>query len=166
MTDYRDAVSSRIASANNLALDDVDYQIIALLRTDGRMPYRSLAKELGLTEATVRARVKRLEESETMRVVAVTDIEAAGFGMLLAVGVQVEGRPALDVSTDLAKVEGVYSVSQVVGSHDIEVLSIAQDQQAVDAMLRQLAEVKGVRKIMPSMAVDVLKNQPNWVPFE
>ncbi|CAH0991270.1 hypothetical protein SIN8267_01372 [Sinobacterium norvegicum] len=166
MTDYRDSVSSRIATTQSTNLDDIDYQIIALLRSDGRMPYRALAKELDLTEATVRSRVKRLEDSETMRVVAVTDIQAAGFGMLLAVGIQVEGRSALLVSEDLAAVEGVYSVSQVVGTHDIEVLTVADGQAALDAMLKTLASVSGVRKIMPAMAIDVLKNQANWVPFD
>lgn len=166
MTDYRDSVSSRIATAQSANLDDIDYQIIALLRSDGRMPYRTLAKELNLTEATVRSRVKRLEDSDTMRVVAVTDIQAAGFGMLLAVGIQVEGRSALLVSEDLAQVPGVYSVSQVVGTHDIEVLTIADDQTTLDAMLMSLSSIDGVRKIMPAMAVEVLKNQANWVPFD
>jgi Lrp/AsnC family transcriptional regulator for asnA, asnC and gidA len=166
VTDYRDSVSSRIATAQSANLDDIDYQIIALLRSDGRMPYRTLAKELNLTEATVRSRVKRLEDSDTMRVVAVTDIQAAGFGMLLAVGIQVEGRSALLVSEDLAKVSGVYSVSQVVGTHDIEVLTIADDQTTLDAMLMSLSSIAGVRKIMPAMAVEVLKNQANWVPFD
>ena len=76
-----------------IPLDATDQSIIDLLRSDGRMPYRSIARELGLTENTVRARVRRLEESNTMRVVAVTDIEAAGFSMLLAIGVEVENRP-------------------------------------------------------------------------
>ncbi|MDP4916431.1 MAG: AsnC family transcriptional regulator, partial [Haliea sp.] len=83
-------------------LDETDHGIIDLLRADGRLPYRSIARELGLTEATVRARVRRLEESRTMRVVAVTDIEAAGFGMLLAIGVQVENRSPEEVARELA----------------------------------------------------------------
>ncbi|MCB1848888.1 MAG: AsnC family transcriptional regulator, partial [Halieaceae bacterium] len=85
-----------------IALDATDEGIIALLRADGRMPYRAIARELGVTESTVRARVRRLEESDTMRVVAVTDIEAAGYGMLLAIGVQVETRAPEAVARDLA----------------------------------------------------------------
>ena len=88
--------------ASQIELDETDHAIIALLRTDGRLPFRSIARELALTEATVRARVRRLEESRTMRVVAVTDIEAAGFGMLLAIGVQVENRSPEDVARELA----------------------------------------------------------------
>ena len=66
-----------------IVLDATDQSIINLLRKDGRMPYRAIARELDIAENTVRARVRRMEETGTMRVVAVTDIEAAGYGMLL-----------------------------------------------------------------------------------
>ena len=59
-------------------LDEIDQAIIGLLREDGRMAYRAIARQLDIAENTVRSRVRRMEESNTMRVVAVTDIEAAG----------------------------------------------------------------------------------------
>lgn len=150
-----------------MPLDDTDHKIIALLRKDGRLPFRALAGELGLTETTVRARVRRLEESDTMRVVAVTDYEAAGYGMMLAVGVQVEGRSTAQVARDLAKFPEVFSVCQVVGSLDIELLAVAENQEALSSLISdKLAKVDGVRRIQPAMAVDVLKNQPHWVPFD
>jgi len=149
-----------------IELDATDNAIIALLRGDGRLPYRAIARELGITEATVRSRVRRLEESNTMRVVAVTDIEAAGYGMLLAVGVQVEGRSPDDVARDLAEVREVFSVNVVVGAQDVEILVVAEDQAALNILLEQrLAKVPGVRRLTPALAVDVLKNQPDWVPF-
>jgi len=147
-------------------LDDVDHRIIALLRDDGRMAYRAIAREMGLTEATVRGRVRRLEESNTMRVVAVTDIEAAGYNMLLAVGVQVESRTPESVARDMAAIPEVFSVNVVVGTHDIEALVVAEDQNALHTLLlEKLAQVPGVRRLTPSLAVDVLKNQPDWVPL-
>jgi Lrp/AsnC family transcriptional regulator for asnA, asnC and gidA len=145
--------------------DATDFKIISLLRKDGRMPYRTIAAELDITEATVRTRVKRLEETNTVKVVAVTDIAAAGFELLLAIGVEIEGRSASEVGRDLAKLSEVYSVSVVIGSHDIEILALAKNQTHMNELLSQLAAVKGVRKLLPSLAVDVLKNQPNWVPF-
>ena len=149
-----------------IELDATDQGIIALLREDGRMPYRAIARELGITEATVRARVKRLEESNTMRVVAVTDIEAAGYGMLLAVGVQVENRSPEAVATDLAAIDEVFSVNVVVGSHDIEILVVTEDASSLnDLLMTTLGAVPGVRRLTPALAVDVLKNQPDWVPF-
>tara|TARA_R110000823_G_scaffold295738_5_gene415644 strand:+ start:27433 stop:27894 length:462 start_codon:yes stop_codon:yes gene_type:complete len=149
-----------------IELDATDQAIIDLLRSDGRMPYRAIARELAVTETTVRARVRRLEDSNTMRVVAVTDIEAAGFGMLLAVGVQVENRSPENVARDMAAIAEVFSVNVVVGAHDLEILVVAEDLVALNALMsQQLAQVPGVRRLTPALAVDVLKNQPDWVPF-
>lgn len=157
--------SGQKAVSRAAGFDDVDHRIIALLRRDGRMPFRTIANELDLTEATIRSRVRRLEENDSMRVVAVTDIEAAGFGMLLAIGVEVEGRPSSEVAEQLAAIDEVFSVSVVIGSHDIEILAVAEDQDQLDQLLGRLAVVPGVRRLLPSLAVNVLKNQPHWVPF-
>ncbi len=149
-----------------IELDGTDQAIIELLRRDGRLPYRAIARELDLTEATVRARVRRLEESNTMRVVAVTDIEAAGYGMLLAIGVQVENRSPEAVARDLAAIPEVFSVNVVVGAQDVEMLVVAQDQAALDSLINErLARLPGVRRLTPALALDVVKNQPDWVPF-
>ncbi len=157
---------SASAAAAMIDLDDTDYAIIELLRADGRLPYRAIARELGLTESTVRARVRRLEDSDTMRVVAVTDIEAAGFGMLLAIGVQVENRSPEQVAREMATIAEVFSVNVVVGTHDVEILVVAEDQAALNDLINsRLAQVPGVCRLTPALAVDVLKNQPDWVPF-
>ncbi len=149
-----------------IELDALDQGIIELLRQDGRMPFRTIARELDVTEATVRTRVRRLEESNTMRVVAVTDTEAAGFGMLLAIGVQVENRAPEAVAQDMAQLAQVFSVNVVVGTHDIEILVVSRDQADLDQLLsRTLVDIPGVRRLTPALAVDVLKNQPDWVPF-
>ena len=149
-----------------IELDQLDHAIIDLLREDGRMSYRSIARELELTEATVRARVRRLEDSETMRVVAVTDIEAAGYGMLLAIVVQVQNRAPESVARDMAQLPEVFTVNVVVGALDVEILVVGEDQAALDQLINErLAGMDGVRRLTPALALDVLKNQPDWVPF-
>lgn len=154
------------STPRHIDLDDTDQAIIDLLRTDGRMPYRAIARELDIAENTVRARVKRMEESDTMRLVAVTDIEAAGYGMLLAIGVQVEGRAPEKVAREMAAIPEVFSVNVVVGAQDIEILVVARDQADLSELIStKLGGIEGVRRLTPALALDVLKNQPDWVPF-
>jgi DNA-binding Lrp family transcriptional regulator len=161
-----DTLAQERTDSRMIELDETDYAIIDLLREDGRRPYRALARELGLTETTVRARVRRLEESNTMRVVAVTDIEAAGYQMLLAIGVQVEDRSPVEVARELAQIAEVFSVNVVVGTHDVEILVVARDPEGLAELLSTtLAGIPGIRRLTPALAVDVLKNQPDWVPF-
>ena len=146
-------LSSGSGPQEHIDLDDTDQAIIALLRRDGRMPYRAIARELNVSENTVRGRVRRMEDSDTMRVVAVTDIEAAGFGMLLAIGVQVEGRSPEEVANDMAAIPEVFSVNVVVGAQDIEILVVARDQAALNALIAdQLGAVPGVRRLTPALA--------------
>lgn len=160
------AFDMRQAMSGPMRLDETDQRIIELLRENGRLPYRAIARDLDITEATVRARVRRLEDANVLRVVAVTDLEAAGYGMLLAVGVQVENRAPEAVARDIAGIAEVFSVNVVVGAQDIEVLMVAEDQDALHHLLHErLARVDGVRRLTPALAVDVLKNQPDWVPF-
>ena len=121
--------------SRHIDLDDTDQAIIQLLRQDGRMAYRAIARELDIAENTVRARVRRMEESNTMRVVAVTDIEAAGYGMLLAIGVQVEGRSPEVVAREMAAIPEVFSVNVVVGAQDIEILVVSRDQAALNELI-------------------------------
>jgi Lrp/AsnC family transcriptional regulator for asnA, asnC and gidA len=148
-------------------LEEIDRRLIELLRADGRMAFRALADALGITEPVVRSRVRQLEASGFMKVVAVADAEAAGFELLLAVGVEVEGRPALEVAEALAELPEVFSVSQVVGTYDIELLMVARDHEHLAELVTDtLVRVPGVRRILTGLAVDVLKNQPDWVPFD
>lgn len=154
------------APSRHIDLDDTDQAIIQLLRNDGRMAYRAIARELDVAENTVRARVRRMEESNTMRVVAVTDIEAAGYDMLLAIGVQVEGHSPEVVAREMAAIPEVFSVNVVVGAQDIEVLVVSKDQAALNELItNKLGAIAGVRRLTPALALDVLKNQPDWVPF-
>jgi DNA-binding Lrp family transcriptional regulator len=147
-------------------LDSTDERIVELLREDGRMPYRALARELNLTEATVRARVRRLEDSNVMRVVAVTDFEAVGYEFMLAVGVQVENFSPEEVARELAGFAEVFSINVVIGTYDLELLVVAENQTALTELIyERLAKLRGVRRLVPSIAVNVLKNQPDWVPF-
>ena len=56
-------------------LDAVDRQIVERLSHDARTSNRQIAAELGVTEGTVRARIKRMEDEKLIRITAVTNID-------------------------------------------------------------------------------------------
>ena len=53
-----------------------------------------------------------------MRVVAVTDFAALGYKVLLAMGIEVQGRPAEEVGSELAQLAEVFAVHLVTGARD------------------------------------------------
>ena len=52
------------------SIDDVDRAIVEQLRVNGRATNQQIANTLGLTAATVSARIRRMEEADKLRVVA------------------------------------------------------------------------------------------------
>src|SRR6478609_2665984 len=66
------------AMTEGAAPDELDRAIIRELERDGRQPFREIGRSLGVSEATVRARYRRLTDSGLLRVVAFADPTAHG----------------------------------------------------------------------------------------
>jgi Lrp/AsnC family transcriptional regulator for asnA, asnC and gidA len=54
-------------------IDSIDASIIELLQRDGRLSNTDIARELDVSEATVRGRIKRLIDDEVIQIVAVSN---------------------------------------------------------------------------------------------
>src|SRR3978361_552659 len=72
-------------------LDDISKAIIEQLQADGRRPYASIGKAVGLSEAAVRQRVQKLVDSGAMQIVAVDDPRQVGFARPARVWLTVSG---------------------------------------------------------------------------
>jgi DNA-binding Lrp family transcriptional regulator len=152
---------------NSFQVDEIDQAIIDELRIDGRATNQQIATKLGLTAATVSNRIKRMEDANKLRVVAVSDFSAHGFNLLMQVAVEVDGRAAADVAADLAKFPEVFAVHLVTGRYDIDMLVALRDfEELADLMLNRLAGVSGIRSLVPAIAVDILKYKFDVAPIE
>ena len=101
-----------------VALDDIDKRLIEALQHDGRRPYTQLAQEVGLSEAAVRQRVRRLVEVGVTQIVAVTDPMMLGFRRMAMIGVRVDG----DVRAVADRLAGLPEIDYLViaaGSFDV-----------------------------------------------
>ena len=155
-----------VNASSDYTPDEFDLEIIALLQVDGRMSTQDMAKALGATSSTIRKRIRRLEDTGTMRVVAVTDFAAAGFDVLLAIGVEVESRNAEAVGHDLAALPDVFSVNLTTGTHDIEILVGARSFDELATFLHEeVAHIDGIGRLSPGLTVEVYKYQSEIVPL-
>lgn len=151
----------------NFAFDDIDRAIIEQLRQNGRATNQQIADRLGVTAATVSSRIRRMEEANKLRVVAVSDFSAHGYNVLIPAAIEVDGRPAAEVAEQLIAFPEVFAAHLVTGPHDIDVLLALKDYDEVsDLMLRKLAQVEGIRAIVPAIAVDVVKYKFDVAPIE
>ena len=133
------------ARSNGVALDAISKGIIEQLQADGRRPYATIGKAVGLSEAAVRQRVQRLLEHGVMQIVAVTDPLQVGFPRQAMIGVRCEG----DVEAVAEKIADMPEVDYVVitaGGFDLLVEVVCEDDDhLLELVSKRIRSVPSVR---------------------
>ena len=60
-------------------MDELDRKIVSILQQDGRASNAKIARQLGVSEGTIRRRLKKLIQDETIQVLALPDPAKMGF---------------------------------------------------------------------------------------
>jgi len=145
-----------------VGLDDVSRAIIEQLQEDGRRPYATIGKAVGLSEAAVRQRVNRLQETGVIQIVAVTDPMQVGFSRSAMVGIEVDGDMESVADTIAALPEVDYLVI-TAGSFDILAEIVCEDDDALLQIInRRIRALPGVRRTETFMYLTLRKQIYTW----
>ena len=143
------------------ALDELDEHIVEALQENGRVPFLQLARDLGVSEATIRNRYQRLCEADLLQVVGVTNPLALGFESSAMVGIRVSGSP-MDVAKELSEWKEASYVVVAAGQFDLIVELICTDRlhlMDVVSRVRQLPEVVSTETLV---YLALVKQLYNW----
>src|SRR5690348_14557740 len=99
-------------------IDDISKKIIEQLQEDGRRPYATIGKAIGLSEAAVRQRVQRLVDNGVMQIVAVTDPMQTGYLRQAMIAISASGDLEA-ISDELNKIAEIDYIVITAGSFDL-----------------------------------------------
>lgn len=130
-----------------MKIDDVSIQIITHLR-DGRKSFKLIAEDLGITENTVRSRVKRLQDEGVLEIAGLVDPESIPGHRLVFVGVQLSNLNLVDKGKEFSKLKGVVSVSVVTGRFDLILVVLLKDGfDLLEFYTQEVYRLKNVRSV-------------------
>jgi len=135
-------------------MDDLDREILALLRREGRRPYTDIAEEVGTSEGTVRNRVERMQERGVIERFTVAT-STGNVKAMVEVGVDMNV-DTHEVGERMAEWEQVDFVWQVSGEEDIVLVVDAADTQGVNDLIRQAREHDDVVSTKTRLILDEL----------
>jgi Lrp/AsnC family transcriptional regulator, regulator for asnA, asnC and gidA len=151
-----------VASPNRSGLDDVSKAIIEQLQEDGRRPYASIGKAVGLSEAAVRQRVQKLVDSGAMQIVAVTDPMQLGFARQAMIAVAVTG-DVVAIADQLAKLDEVDYIVVTAGSFDLLCEVVVEDDAHLLRLVNgQIRCIEGVLRTESFLYLKLVKQTYNW----
>ena len=140
-----------------MTLDDTDRRILEMLARDGRRPGTDIAAELGVSEATVRARIGRLTESGAMQVVALCDPLSLGH-VRLSLFIDVSDLTPRAVALELAKHALIGHVTLCSGMHDVLVEATCRDLTEAVSLLDDIRRTPGVARIEQNIHTRLYKD--------
>jgi len=124
--------------AKGIDLDAIDQTLIAELQRDGRSAFVDLARKVGLSEKTTRARISSLLERNVIRIVALTSPYALGLHAIAFLGLRTDPSVAASqIARKIAAIEDVDYVVVTTGRYSIIVEVLSAD---VDAMRTTIEE--------------------------
>jgi Lrp/AsnC family transcriptional regulator for asnA, asnC and gidA len=151
-----------IRRSKPLQPDDLDKQIIRLLRADGRRSNREIARRLDVPEATIRYRVRRLIESGILKITASVDPEHLGYALTAVISVQVEPERISNAAFQVADMPEVMWAAITAGAHDMLMASFRDQEEMFTFLTDRLARIPGTLRTETSVALRILKKQHEW----
>jgi len=114
-----------------MRIDALDQALIVALEDDGRRPYREIARELGVSEATVRSRVGKLIDLDYIKITAVGDPLRLGLEVVAITLIKVQPGHVEEVAARLASFPNVRFVGTSFGAADVIIQTLHPTVQAL-----------------------------------
>jgi DNA-binding Lrp family transcriptional regulator len=141
-----------------IQLDDLDRQLIELLARDARVSNRKIATELGVTEGTVRGRIKRLQQDRLISFTAITGLQMARKSQLAFIWVQAEVERTREVAREISEMEPINAVLITMGQFNILAMTLFDElDDLVEVASDRILSVPGVHHVETSIAVKTIK---------
>ena len=142
-------------------MDDTDQRLLAALKRDGRAPISDLALQMGLSRATIRARLERLQQSGVIRgftvQTALDVVEAPVRGLMM---LSISGPGAERVMLRLTGHPAVRQVHSTNGKWDL-IVELGTDTLAdLDRVLFEIRRLEGVETSETSLLLNTRKGAP------
>ena len=139
-------------------MDNLDTKIVALLQDYGRTSNAGIARQVGVSEGTVRRRLKRLVDEEFIRVVALLEPDRMGYLSEALIAVQIDPDKIDAVGSEISRLDEVSWVSVTTGSFDLFAWAILHSSEALGIFLRtKVGTIPGVRRTETFVNLSVKK---------
>jgi DNA-binding Lrp family transcriptional regulator len=126
-------------------LDELDREIVEHLRDNARTTFVDIGKSLGVSDATVYNRVKRLIEMDVIKRFTVeVDETAVGRGASGFILISVTPGTIKEVSAKLIEIPRISEIHEIHGSEDIIVKIGAQNLRKLRPLILKIRKIPNI----------------------
>ncbi|HPX56762.1 MAG TPA: Lrp/AsnC family transcriptional regulator [Syntrophales bacterium] len=141
-------------------IDDLDAKIITILQSDGRISNTEIGKLLGVSEATIRGRIKRLIDDEIIQIVAVSNPLKLGFEITGDLYISVDMTKMENVISSISQFKELWYIVATTGRSDLNAEFVVKNLEELhDLVYNRLSHIDGVQKVEIDVIMKYVKRR-------
>lgn len=145
-------------------MDETDHKLIAVLRRNARASVSEIAANLGVTRATVRARMDRLTtEGEIVGYTAILRGDAEDAPVRGVMLIEIEGKGSDRIIRRLSGMAEVRTIHTTNGRWDVVIELSADTLPKLDTVLRNIRQIDGVLNSETSLYLTTKRSDARFV---
>lgn len=144
------------------ALDDLDKQILNLLKADSSKSFKEIADMVGKTEATVRRRVKRMRDEDFIKkfTIVLNDKKISEKKVKATIKIIPELKASKQIAKTVSELELVDEAYLLSGECGILIKVSSESVEALtDFIENEIGAIQGVRSIDTCFIMKILKEE-------
>ncbi|MBN8449292.1 MAG: Lrp/AsnC family transcriptional regulator [Candidatus Accumulibacter sp.] len=142
-------------------MDNLDQQLIELLKVNARLPVVTLAKSLGCARSTVQLRLKALEDSGVISGYTVSVKKRQQDSSIRAmVLISSDSKTEFDVIKGLTRRHEIVKLYSISGRYDLCAILTTESTQELDAVIDKIRAIKGVVDTFSTIVLSTKLDRP------
>jgi len=155
----QEAVVAQVVDSTDL--DETDRGILRRLQKDARASFKKIADDIGVSEATVFVRVKKLQEKGVIRgFKAMVDAKAVGKSLTAITLVRAMPRSLPGMLDELKKIDDIYEIYDVTGQYSSILKIRAENTDELSKVIDRIGMVEGVAGTETIIVLRTVKEEP------
>lgn len=144
-------------------LDETDRRLIEVLHQNARQSHQAIASALGVSEGTVRTRLKRLEADGVIRITTIQNIEALEESAFAYLWITCDRTKLREIGEALAAESLVGFVASILGRADLLAIVFQPSPAALVAFVDDVVkQLPGVLDVRTEPILRLVKNDVRW----
>ena len=152
--------NSRMVKIMNVKIDSTDREILKMLQENARIAFKRIAEKIGVSEATVFVRVKKLRKKGVIkRFTAIVSPELLGKSLTAFVLINTEPKKLENVLYTLSSMDDVYEAYDVTGTYYAIVKIRTENRETLAEIIDKIGMIDGVTRTETAIVLKCVKEE-------
>ena len=142
-------------------LDEIDSNILKLLKQNSRMSYLEMSRRMGIPDATIQFRIKRLKENGTIKNFTITlDPASVGYTVAAIMLVKIDADKHDAAKKMLSMIQEISEIYSVLGEYDLSIKVYARSLEDLNDLINdRIRSIEGIEDLLEIVIVERVKEE-------